>query len=182
MDYDKSNTLRRKGSEMKKKFYKTMRSIIKLLEQYDLEPKLYIEGDERYYIRINEYMKDPGFCYDNVILHLFVDFHERVMFIGLLRIPKKLRKTGLGSIILEKIMDFVNENHFFIYLDACNESQCFWQKNGFQHMFHDPNMFVIMGYSADQWDIFWEWEDFKKTKIYQTFLSDHDEEFVERLE
>lgn len=159
---------------MKKKFYKTMCDVVDLIAEYDLDPKLYIEGDSRYYIRINEYMKDPGFSFDNVILHLFIDYHERVMFIGLLRVPKSLRKSGLGSKILKKIMKFVNENHFFIYLDACNESQNFWKKNGFEHMFYDPNQFDIMGYSADQWDIFWEWEDFKQTKVFQTFLADHD--------
>lgn len=159
---------------MNKSFYKTMLDVVDLLKRYDLDPKLYIEGNNRFYIRINEYMKDPGFSYDNIILHLFIDDKERVMFIGLLRIPKSKRKTGLGSKIMDIIMDFVNKYHYFIYLDACNSSQPFWRKNGFQHMFYDPNRFDIMGYSADQWDIFWEWEDFKQTKVFQTFLADHD--------
>lgn len=151
-----------------------MLEVVDIIDNYHLEPKLFIEEIGRYYIRINEYMRDPGFGYDNTILHIFMDEQERVMFIGLLRIPKHLRKSGLGSKIMKKIMEFVDENHFFIYLDACNESQNFWRKVGFQHMFYDPNRFDIMGYSADQWDIFWEWEDFKQTKIFQTFLADHD--------
>lgn len=152
----------------------TLTTIKDMINEFELHAEIIHEEEGRYFIRINEYMKDPGFSYDNVILHIFVDEKERVMFIGLLRIPRHLRKTGLGSRIIKEIMNYVNKHHFFIYLDACNESQPFWRKQGFQYMFSDRNRFDIMGYSADQWDIFWEWDDFKNTRIFQTFLADHD--------
>ncbi|WP_096201777.1 GNAT family N-acetyltransferase [Bacillus sp. FJAT-45350] len=155
-------------------FHKTLEEIASTLNNYDLEAVICYEEPGRVCIRINEYMKDPGFGYDNTLLHVFMDERDRCMFIGLLRIPRHLRKTGLGSIVISNIMEFVNKHHFFIYLDACNDSQRFWAKHGFKHMFYDPNQFDIMGYSADQWDIFWEWEDFRKTKVFQTFLVDHD--------
>lgn len=155
-------------------FRQTLDSITAELDEYSLEPIVTFEEPGRFSIHINEYMRDPGFAYDNMLLNVFMDADERVMFIGLLRIPNELRKTGIGSRVIKHIMNFVQDNHFFIYLDACYGSQPFWLKHGFMRMFYDRNRFDIMGYSADQWDIFWEWEDFRQTKIFQTFLSDHD--------
>jgi len=155
-------------------FWQTLDLIKAELDEYSLEPVVTFEEPGRFSIHINEYMRDPGFAYDNMLLNVFMDAEERVMFIGLLRIPNELRKTGIGSRVLKHIMNFVQEHHFFIYLDACYGSQPFWLKQGFNRMFYDRNRFDIMGYSADQWDIFWEWEDFRQTKIFQTFLSDHD--------
>ncbi|MGO4886861.1 N-acetyltransferase [Anaerobacillus sp. MEB173] len=156
-------------------FQKSLIEIVDLLNQYDLDAIICTEEEGRFIIRINEYMSDPGFGYDNAVLGSFIDEDERVMFIGMLRIPRHLRKSGIGTDIMNCVMEFVNRNHFFIYLDACNDSEPFWKKFGFAPMFYNFNHFRIMGYSADQWDIFWEWEDFKRTKVYQTFLADETE-------
>ncbi|MBU8907970.1 hypothetical protein [Desertibacillus haloalkaliphilus] len=100
----------------------TLSQIKELLHTYDLDPTIYTGKEEgRYCIRVNQHMKDPGFAYDNVILHLFIDEKERVMFIGLLRIPRGLRKEGLGRQIMNRIMAFVDRHHYFMYLDACND-------------------------------------------------------------
>jgi len=155
-------------------FKNTLDSILCQLKEHGLNPR-YIECEGRYLVRINEMMCDAGFGCDNVVLDIFFDEDEKVLFIGLLRFPKDKRKTGIGSKIVKKIIEYANQHHFFIYLDAWNESQPFWKKHGFKHVFTDKYHFEIMGYSCDGLDIFHEWEEFKKTRVFKTYLSCHEE-------
>ncbi|MGO4886904.1 N-acetyltransferase [Anaerobacillus sp. MEB173] len=154
-------------------FKETLDSIISLLNDHELQAHYYEEEDGRFFIRINEMMCDPGLAYDNIALDMFFDENEKVLFIGLLRLPATLRKSGLGSRIVKLIKNYADEHHFYIYVDACNDSQPFWTYKGFKHMFYDRNYFDMMGYSGDNEDIFLEWEAFKRTNVFHCYLECH---------
>ena len=156
-------------------FKNTLDSILSLLKENDLNAR-YMECEGRFLFRIEEMMCDAGFGCDNVVLDVFFDEDEKVLFIGLLRFPKGNRRSGLGKKILIKIMEYANQHHFFIYLDAWNESQPFWKKYGFKHVYTDKYHFEILGYSGDGLDIFHEWEEFKKTKVFNMYLTCHEEQ------
>lgn len=154
-------------------FKNAMETILSLLEANRLQA-IYEEDEGRFLFRINEMMYDAGFGCDNVVLDIFFDEAEKVLFIGLLRFPKKHRKAGLGGQIVKKIIEYADQHHFFIYLDAWNESQPFWKKHRFKHVYYDKYNFEILGYSGDGLDIFHEWEEFKKTKVFKMYLTCHE--------
>lgn len=155
-------------------FKYTLDAILSLLKENDLKAR-YMECEGRFLFRIDEMMCDAGFGCDNVVLDVFFDESEKILFIGLLRFPKDKRRAGLGSKILKKILEYANEHNFTIYLDAWNESQPFWKKYGFKHVYTDKYHFEILGYSGSGLDIFHEWELFKTTKVFKMYLTCHEE-------
>ncbi|WLR52772.1 GNAT family N-acetyltransferase [Bacillus tianshenii] len=154
-------------------FKETLDEIIEILDEHELKAKV-TEEEGRFFLKINELMCDPGFGCANVVLDIFFDEDEHVLFIGLLRFPRNRRKEGIGSVIVEKIKEYAVQHHFYIYLDAWNDSQPFWMRHGFTHVYFDHNYFEIMGWSADGEDVKLEWKEFKKTKVFKTYLSCHE--------
>ncbi|OEH92722.1 GNAT family N-acetyltransferase [Bacillus solimangrovi] len=155
-------------------FKDTLEEIINTLSEHGLVANV-TDREGRFFLNIEEMMCDPGFGCDNVVLDIFFDEHERVLFIGLLRFPSNKRKEGIGSIIVEKIKDYAREHHFFIYLDAWNESQPFWKKHEFSHVYFDFNFFEIMGWSPDGLDVKEEWETHKRdqTGLWKFVMDEH---------
>ncbi|WP_102348533.1 GNAT family N-acetyltransferase [Bacillus sp. Marseille-P3661] len=154
-------------------FKDTLTNIVEVLKEDGLDTH-YFEDEGRFLFRIDELMYDAGFSCNNIVLDVFFDEEEKVLFIGLLRFPKRFRRSGLGSKIVTAIKSYANKHHFFIYLDAWNESQSFWKRHGFKHVYTDKYNFEILGYSGDGFDIFHEWETFKKTKVFKTYLVCHE--------
>lgn len=154
-------------------FKRTLEEIMEMLSEHQLKAHV-VEEEGRFFLKINEMMCDPGFGCDQVVLDIFFDEEERVIFIGLLRFPRNKRKEGIGTVIVEKIKKYAVDHHFYIYLDAWNDSQPFWIKHGFTHVFFDQNHFEIMGWSADGKDVKLEWTEFKKTLVFKTYLSCHE--------
>lgn len=165
---------------MLKGFQNTLDSIVGTLKSNG-EDAHYFEKEGRFFIRIDEMMSDAGFSCDNIVLDVFFDEDERVLFIGMLRFPKHLRRKGLGDQIMSKIIQYANDFQFYIYLDAWNESQRFWRKYGFVHLYYDTNLFDIMGFAPEgaKDDAFHEFVVLKKyhddtQDVISRFLHEHE--------
>ena len=127
--------------------YPFISKVEEILEQHNIH---FSELLESKHITINteEMMVDPGFAYDNKVLDLFIDEANRILFIGLLRLPKNSRNNNIGSQIVQEITDWANQNGYTLFLDSCGDSCFFWSKCGFSTIERKYG-FDIMGFSPD---------------------------------
>jgi hypothetical protein len=121
----------------------------------------------------NETMRDPGLSSGNTILDLFFEESTKTVFIGMLRLPKKIRGKKLSNHIVGILKKTTCKNNYQVFVDACDECDIFWKKQGFTHIHSDSLGFDILGYSAEEETIKIKWENFKKTDVFRKNLFMH---------
>lgn len=100
-------------------------------------------------ISTDKLMKDPGFSADNKVLDLFIDDQNKILFIGLLRIPHENRRKNIGRKIVRLISAWAEQQGYALFLDSCGDSCYFWSKCGFS-LIERRYDFDIMGYGSDR--------------------------------
>ncbi|WCN36908.1 hypothetical protein [Aneurinibacillus uraniidurans] len=140
-----------------------LRKIGQILEANDIPYQLENPAEGHYLYRTVEEMRDAGMTPDNVVLDLFFDFKNEAVFLGMIRIPHKLRGRNIGADIVRLMKEYAIENHWVVILESAPENLLFWQKMHFSSFMYETYGFWMMGYGAKSKLIFKvKWTQMKK--------------------
>ena len=125
------------------------------------------EKENRFQLKTNEMMHDVGLSQGNVLLDIFYEETLHVVFLGLLRLPKQIRKQKHSTNILTIIKSHLETHEYTVFVDSCEGCENFWRKQAFLKMFQNIYGFDIMGYPYDKEALFTIWNDFKQTDLFK---------------
>ncbi|RXT06277.1 N-acetyltransferase [Ammoniphilus sp. CFH 90114] len=128
--------------------YSFISQVEDVLEQHHIHYSEQLEADH-VTILTDQLMSDPGFSLDNKVLDLFIDEDNKILFIGLLRIPRENRRKNIGREIVKHIACWAEQNGYTLFLDSCGDSCYFWSKCGFT-LIERRFDFDIMGFGTDR--------------------------------
>ncbi len=128
--------------------YSFIPQVADVLDQHHIHYSEMLEPDH-ITILTDKLMRDPGFSADNKVLDLFIDDQNKILFIGLLRIPHENRRKNIGRRIIRLISAWAEHHGYTLFIDSCGESCYFWSKCGF-NLIERRYDFDIMGYGSDR--------------------------------
>ncbi|WP_276912697.1 hypothetical protein [Aneurinibacillus aneurinilyticus] len=149
---------------------KILREFERVFETHRIPYHLEQKEEHHYLYRTEEEMRDAGMTPDNVMLDLFFDHKNEAMFLGMIRVPHKLRGKNIGADIVTIMKEFAKEHHWVIILESAPENLLFWQKMHFSSFMYETYGFWMMGYGAKSKLIFKvKWTQMKKNLYAEAF-------------
>lgn len=131
------------------------------------------ESNDRFTLSIDERMKDVGMSPGYSVIDCFYEETTNVLFIGMLRIPKSLRGTKFSSKIVSHLKKLSDELHLTLMVDACDDCDRYWKKQGFRFIYRDQIGYDILAYSKENERLKPKWEEFKNTTVFKDNLFYH---------
>ena len=153
-------------------FISTLEQIVNIYEQHGVKV-YYSEENSHFFFHLDETMYDVGITAGKNTLDVFFDEGQRILFIGLLRLPPQMKGKGLSTQIIDHLKEFSHSHEFTLFLDACGDCDFFWEKQGFRRIMRNEHDFMIMGYSPANADLKERWKDFQQSKVYVEKLYAH---------
>ncbi|ERI05894.1 N-acetyltransferase [Aneurinibacillus aneurinilyticus] len=149
---------------------KILREFERVFETHRIPYHLEQKEEHHYLYRTEEEMRDAGMTPNNVMLDLFFDHKNEAMFLGMIRVPHKLRGKNIGADIVTIMKEFAKEHHWVIILESAPENLLFWQKMHFSSFMYETYGFWMMGYGAKSKLIFKvKWTQMKKNLYAEAF-------------
>jgi GNAT superfamily N-acetyltransferase len=155
-----------------KGFISALEHIVEIYEKNEVKV-YYSEENSHFFFHLDQTMYDVGISAGKNTLDVFYDEGQRILFIGLLRLPPQMKGKGLSTEIVNQLKEYAKDHGFTLFLDACGDCDFFWEKQGFKRIKRNEHGFMIMGHSPTGDEIRKKWDEFQQSKVYVEKLFVH---------
>lgn len=145
--------------------------LLQMFKEKKIEVKIK-EEETRLSFVVEEKMYDPGLAADNKVLDLFYDPNQKVLFIGILRLPHVFRGNNISQELVHMMQDIAEKEQYVIFLSACDECEFFWKKQRFISLFKNKEGFDVMGYPKEKERLLTTWKEVKQRSLIQDVIEE----------